>query len=115
MGIKKTGTAITPVTVLKQVLELDRYVSTLDVHRMDKEGLYDYISGLLPGDTIQKLNAFNDLSINKSIVEVILKSSHVLSFKYAKPLAERLTTINSDAITIERINKFVDHSRNADS
>jgi len=115
MGIKKTGTAVTPVTVLKQVLELDRYISTLDVHRMDKKGLYDYICGVLPDDTIQKLNAFNDLSINKSIVEVILKSSHVLSFKYAKPLAERLTRINSDAITIERINKFVDHSRHTDN
>jgi len=115
MGIKRTEKTITPVTVLKQALELDRYVSTLDVHRMDKEGLYDYISGVLSDDTIQKLNAFNELSINKSIVEVVLKSSHVLSFKYAKPLAERLSRINSDAITIERINKFVDHSRHVDN
>jgi len=47
IGKKRTETVITPVTVLKQVLELDKYVSTLDVHRMDKEGLYNYICDIL--------------------------------------------------------------------
>jgi molecular chaperone DnaJ len=111
MGIKRTETVITPVTILKQALELERYVSKLDVHRMDKEGLYDYICRILPEETIQKLNSFKELSINTSIVETILKGSHALPFIYAKPLAERLTRLNTDAPTVERINKFVDHSR----
>lgn len=111
MGIKRTETVITPVTILKQALDLYRYVSALDVHRMDKEGLYDYISRLLSDDTIQKLNAFNEPSVNKTIVEMILKSSHALSFKYSKPLSERLARLNTDSLTIEMINEFVDHSR----
>ena len=51
MNKKQTDIVVTPVTVLKQFLELDRYVSQLDVHRMDKEGLYDYICHLLSDDT----------------------------------------------------------------
>jgi curved DNA-binding protein CbpA len=111
MGIKTTEAVINPVTILKQALELDRYVTTLDVHRMDKEGLYDYICNLLPEETIVKLNAFNEVGVNKSIVEAILKSGQVLPWKYAKPLSERLKRINTDLSTIEIINKFVEYSR----
>ena len=111
MGVKKTEAVINPVTVLKQALELDRYVTTLDVHRMDKEGLYDYICSLLPEETISKLNAFKEVAVNKSIVEAILKSAHVLPWKYAKPLSERLLRIKTDASTVEKINKLVEHTR----
>jgi curved DNA-binding protein CbpA len=111
MGIKRTETVVTPVTVLKQILDLHRYISTLDVHRMDKEGLYDYICRVLSDETIQKINAFNEQSINKSIVEMTLRSCHVLSFKYSKPLSERLTRLNTDVSTIKMINQFIDHSR----
>ena len=53
IGKKKTQDAITPVTVLKQSLELEKYVSTLDIFRMDKEGLEQYILELLSNDTNQ--------------------------------------------------------------
>ena len=44
----------TPAGILKQCLELNRYVSKLDIHRMDKEGLREYID-----------NIFSDLSIEQ--------------------------------------------------
>ncbi|HEY6503620.1 MAG TPA: J domain-containing protein [Chitinophagaceae bacterium] len=111
IGKKDTATAITPVTILKQVLELDKYVSTLDVHRMDKEGLYDHICNILSDDTIEKINAFKETGINNAIVDSVLKSSRTLPWKYAKLLSARLTRINTDSHIGEAINKYADHSR----
>ncbi len=57
LGNEKT-TGISPVTILQQVLELESYVSKLDVFRMDKEGLRDICLVLLSGSTIAKLKNF---------------------------------------------------------
>ena len=47
IGKRRTAETITPVSILKLVLELEQYVSRLDVHRMNKEGLSNYIDELL--------------------------------------------------------------------
>lgn len=112
---KNTDTPITPVTVLKQVLELDKYVSKLDVYRMDKEGLYDYICQILSDNTIDKLNSFKETDINRTIVNSVLKSSRPLPWLYAKPLSIRLMQIKTDTTTIHSINRYIQHSRNTDT
>src|SRR5215470_17327939 len=63
IGRKRKVEAITPVSILKLSLELEKYVSSLDVHRMNKEGLYDHINELLSSDTIDKLNQYNETAI----------------------------------------------------
>ena len=109
---KKQGwTAITPVNVLKHFLELDRYVSKLDVHRMDQQGLYEYICYLLPVETIEKLNSFEENDINILIVDLALKVGRYLPIKHATALAERLTQIHTDSATHEWIRQFVAHAR----
>jgi hypothetical protein len=115
MGKKQTETIITPVTVLKQFLELDKYVSKLDVHRMDKEGLYAHISQILSYETIDKLNAFNEKEINTSIIDAVLKSSLTLPWSLAKPLSERLMKLNCDTSAIESIHKYTQYARSADT
>ena len=103
-GKRKTQTILTPVNILKQVLELDRYVSTLDVHRMDKHGLYDYICETINDETIEKLNGFNETDINKEIVGRILNASSSLLIPAAFGLKKRLLKINTDEITVLKIN-----------
>jgi molecular chaperone DnaJ len=115
MGKKQTETIITPVTVLKQFLELDKYVSKLDMHRIDKEGLYVYITNILSDETIDKLNAFNEKDINKSIIVLVLKCGLPLPWSLAKPLSERLMKLNSDSSTIESIHKYTQYARSADT
>jgi len=107
IGKRRTGTMITPVTVLKQVLELDKYVSTLDVHRMDKQGLYEYIAGIIPDDTIEKLNAFKEISINKEIVSGLLNCISSLPIHLAKNITSRLLCINTDEVTVKKINDSI--------
>ena len=111
MNKKQTDTAVTPVTVLKQFLDLDKYVSKLDVHRMDKEGLYDYINHILSNETIKKLNDFNEKGITKSIIESVLKSSRPLSWPYANFLSARLMKLNPDPDSLEKIRLYLLHSK----
>jgi curved DNA-binding protein CbpA len=112
---KQSSTTITPVNVLKQVLELDKYVSKLDVHRMDKQGFYEYACRLLNDETIQKLNAFDEKDINKAIVDSLLKSSHALPLKFARPLSLQLLKLNTNASTLEKIRLYVNHSRRSET
>lgn len=93
IGQRRKQEIITPVTVLKQLLELDKYTSRLDVHRMDKEGLYQYLLSLLSDSTILTLNSFQEESVNKEIILTAIKTAHFLTLNNAKDLAERLKKI----------------------
>ncbi len=90
IGQRKKQEIVTPVTVLKQLLELDRYTSRLDIHRIDKEGLYQYLIGILSNATIESLNSFHEESVNKEIINGALKIGHYLELNNAKHLAEQL-------------------------
>jgi len=107
IGKRKKQEAVTPVLVLQQVLELDKYVSLLDVHRMDKQGLYEYIGAIIPDDTIEKLNHFNDITINKEIIHRILNCTLVLSYPLATLLKDRLLTIKADTETVNFIHQHI--------
>ncbi len=95
-GKRKTQDIITPVTVLKQLLELDKYVSTLDEHRMDKQGLADYISHILSGNIIAQLLPFNEPHINKQIIMLALRAMEPLQLKQAEAIATRLFKLVGD-------------------
>jgi molecular chaperone DnaJ len=113
LGKKRTAETITPVSILKLSLELEQYVSKLDVHRMDKQGLYNYIDELLSGDTIKRLNGFNEPEINTQIISTILNAMKPLPLKFVKPLLLKLGSLaGRDEIVLQRINVFLqDHKR----
>lgn len=111
MGKKNEETIITPVTILKKTLELDRYVSKLDVHRMDKEGLYSYICDILSDEVITKLNAFNEPGINGSIIDTVIRCSQPLPWQFTKLLSVRLAKLTTDPDTLTVIREFVHRSR----
>jgi molecular chaperone DnaJ len=97
-GKKKHRDNSTPVSILKNVLEFDRHLSKLDVHRMNKEGLYNYLMNeLLPEDVIQTLNVFNDTSINEKIVHLVLKNIFIIPAVYTETFSTRLNKINTGA------------------
>lgn len=107
IGGRKKQDILTPISILKQMLEVDRYVSTLDVHRMDKDGLYAHISDILRDETIEKLNEFNDSSINKEIIRAILNCSKSLSLHLAISLYDHVTRINMEPDTVEMVSKWL--------
>lgn len=111
-GRRKTQDVITPVSVLKQALELERYASKLDVFRMDKEGLRDYILELLSPTTIGQLKEFNEPAITRQIIDTIIRSANHLQEQQAIPIAERLRQLaGNDTSPHEQINIFAGKHR----
>lgn len=107
MGKRKTQDVITPVTVLMQVLELEKYVSTLDVFRMDKAGLQEYILGLISDSTIEQLKKFNEPETNRQIITIILKAIVPLPQLYIKDIIEQLNMLSgTDEIANQQLSVF---------
>jgi molecular chaperone DnaJ len=112
MGKRSSQLVINPVTVLKQLLELDQYTHTLDEHRMDKEGLYHYMENILSEANIEKLNLFRDESVNKEIIRSALKSGRLLPYQLALNLVERLRKINMDDESVAlSVSEYTRHKR----
>ena len=108
IGKKKKQDAITPVTVLKQSLELEKYVSTLDTFRMDKEGLEQYILELLSNDTINKLKQFNEPDTSSQIVQITLRTINVLPPHYSKTVLSQLQVLaESNENSLRQIQSIV--------
>lgn len=111
LGKKKTQEVITPVSVLKQVLELDKYVSKLDIHRMDKDGLFQYTREILQEETINTINSFNEPLVNKEIVGLMIRISRYLSYKQFLTLSPKLIMLSPDESVAKTIKQYVRHHR----
>jgi hypothetical protein len=96
IGKRKTQDIITPVNVLKQALELERYVSKLDVFRMDKEGLKEFILGLIPNSTIQQLHTFKEVDTILHICSIILRAMKPLPLSYTEAIITQLEKLAAD-------------------
>ncbi len=108
MGKRKTQDIITPVTVLLQALELEKYVASLDVFRMDKEGLQQYILGLLPDSTIEQLKKFDEPDTNRQIITTTIKAMHPLPQTYTGAVITQLEKLSTDdEIAIAAIASFI--------
>jgi DnaJ domain len=106
---------ITPVNILKQIIELEKYVSKLDIHRMDREGLFDYVQNILSDTTINTLNSFNEPAVNKEIVLMSLKAGRVLPYHLVLPFAGGLRKlVPGDELTIKKIDQLVRHHQQTD-
>ena len=111
MGKKIKHDTITPVNVLKQVLELDRYVSRLDMHRMDHLGLTDYMQNILSDSTVETLNSFNEQDIHKDIILVSLRCARMLPYPMMISIISQLRKLKHNEITGRKIDQFLRHSR----
>ena len=104
IGKKRTSGDITPVSVLKLCLELEKYVSTLDVHRMNRDRLFSYINQLLSSDTIERLKRFNETSVNRQIISTTLMTIKPLPLKFASALATKLEVLaDNDESSLDHI------------
>ncbi len=73
IGKKTDGLARTAVTILQQLLELDRYTSRLDAHRLDHRGLSDYFVEIFSGESLDLVNAFRDETVTDELVNISLR------------------------------------------
>ncbi len=95
-GIRKTQQIVTPDNILLQALELEKYVSKLDHFRMDKEGLKQYILGLVADSTIEQLKKFNEPETIRQIIITILKAMNTLPQAYTGAIISQLKKLSAD-------------------
>jgi molecular chaperone DnaJ len=112
-GKRKTQSAITPVAILKQALELEKYVARLDQFRMDKQGLHDYILDILNYENIEKLNGFNELSTNDAIITAFLDAMRPLPYALTKSLIKAISKLHCSEMVQGKISLFVQEKRNS--
>ena len=111
IGRKKFQPAFTPAYLLEQVLELERYVSKLDAHRMDRQGLLDYSLGLVPDEVIEKLNMAGDEPVNRQIIQDLLRSAHHLSLNQLMRLGEQVKKITPLDFSGSQTEKFIEKKK----
>lgn len=99
IGNRKKQDVITPVNVLKQVLELDRYVSLLDVHRMDRQRLTDYILEIISDPSISRLKTFNESEISEQIIMLLVKQASLLRNDQAEKVSLQLQKLSTNEET----------------
>ena len=110
-GSRKTQAIVTPVNILKQVLELERYVSMLDIHRMDRQGLTEYILDILSDSTVQKLKTFNEPGINQQIILLLVKTTGFLNAPQAQKIAVQLYKLSENDETNQYITSTLQQHR----
>lgn len=93
---RKTQGVITPVTIFKQLLELEKHISTIDVFRMDKPGLEQYMLEILSTENINQLKQFKEPEIIAQIVEISLKTINSLPRKYSEKTIHQLSKFAED-------------------
>lgn len=115
LGKKATQGPVTPEYVLKQLLELDKYVRLLDVHRMDQEGLHHYLDDFLSEATIEKLNTFKQPALNREIILIALNTTHTLSYPLIAKISQRLKKLEvCDEKIHDKIDRFVQARKASD-
>lgn len=103
IGKRRTQDVITPVNVLKQSLELEKYVSTLDVFRMDKGGLQDYMLSLINDEVLTALGKFDEPSTKQEIIQTLLTALYPLPKLYADPVISQLKKLAAGDVAAEEM------------
>lgn len=95
MGNNKSSQLVTPVNILKQSLEFERYTAMLDQYRMDQQQLFEYIDVLLSDDTMTKLQLFDEAGTKQQIAATFIKPIGMIKYSSALQLKSRLQVLAS--------------------
>jgi len=93
---------VTPPVILKQILKLDKYVTTIDVFRMNGESLYRQLKEILSNDTIEQLKKFNEREINHEIIRSALRIVKFLQQEQLENIVPQLVELSNQSTTIVR-------------
>lgn len=99
---------LTPATILAECIRLSNYMLTVNVFRVDYDGLSYHIRQLLSDKNIAILQQSDDKTIVVQVIEKILQSAIALPFRYLEPIALLLLRIaGNNNLLIEQINNFI--------
>ncbi|MFT3844443.1 MAG: DnaJ domain-containing protein [Lacibacter sp.] len=84
---------ITPPNILKQVLELNKEIAGMDIHRMDHAGIVNQVKQLMNTEVMEKLFAYNEKEINQTILHTLIRTMNVLPLKQTKEMVNYLSPL----------------------
>lgn len=88
--------AITPQYLMLEVKKLNSHLATMDVYRMNKQLLHEYLLLLLQDSYIGVLQLKADETTTKEFVRGILKATNYLPFYFAEKIFSRLFLLIND-------------------
>lgn len=108
LGKRNPQDILTPESVLKQVLELERYISRLDHFRTDHPGLKQYLSDIFPDAVIDRLHSFEDPEMLRQIVKIILRIVKPMNKMYGEDILRVLRKFaKNDRVILNEINNYI--------
>jgi molecular chaperone DnaJ len=97
---------LTPLLILKKVLQIEKYISTLDIYRMDHWTLSNELEAFLCTENLECLKQFNQPEVNNTIIQYILQSLEKIQTHYSQPVWDKLMAFaKDDALILSKIRK----------
>ena len=99
--------ALTSIQILKDLLQLDRYISFQNPYHIDRKGLSDYLLQTFSPEAVGHLKAEKDHSVVQEIIATALRPAKHLRPKEAAPVMERLRILSvQDTDLTGQIDRF---------
>ena len=86
LGKSYSEQAISPQEILRETKKLSDYILTVNSLHIDYDILSSRIRSLLASENIEVLLQFNELSVNRQIIGLLLKTAEPLPFRYVEPI-----------------------------
>jgi curved DNA-binding protein CbpA len=99
--------AVTPVSILKQSIELHKITAAYDPFRMNHERLLQNILWLVSDEHIQMLSQFNEQEINETIISTLLDCTKKLQLPFTEKAAAQLQKLSQNPGTHKKINSYI--------
>ena len=105
---------VSPELLLHQARQIEKYVSSLDVFRMNHDALEKQLHQLLNEHHVTMLTDREQHAVNREIVESVLTSIQPLSYSYLSTLAAKLVRIaGTDNLLLVSIHKSIQKKKAA--
>jgi curved DNA-binding protein CbpA len=107
-----THEVLAPASILRECTLLHEYLQTVNVLRVDYDGLSQHIRQLLNETNTAILQQAGDENVNRQIIEKIMQSASLLPFKYSEAIVSVMTGIaGNDQIILQEIRLFEQQQR----
>lgn len=93
------GTLLTPDGILQECHLLQQYVASMNIFHIPFDAVSRHIRELLTANAIGMLHEYNDITVNRAIIQSLLASAQPLPKKYFIPITALLLQLAGDDTT----------------
>ena len=107
LGKSYSVQAISPEEILRETKKLSDYILSANSLHIDYDLLSRRIRSLLASENIEVLLQFNERSVNRQIIGLLLKTADPLPFRYVEPISILMAKVaGTDNELLQQINSY---------